>query len=405
MPRVPSPRAARRAARAPRRGQSKKRSESFSFKQFWQRITEGLEAAQLWAQFKAEAEAGYRLYESEIDQSQLEALPERERTKFKVRALFWAFVNKLTPARRVALLIALACFFLPTISFRYEKWSFQLPDLHALGATLIFLLLLLEIAERVTMKRDLEVAREIQLWLLPETPPVVPGCEIAFFNRPANTVAGDYFDVLPRAPAGGSATDGCLLLAVADVAGKSLPAALLMATLQASLRTLATSAAPLAELVAGLNRYACLHSHGGLRFTTAFLAEFDPATRSLAYVNAGHCPPLLRRANGSVERLESGGLPLGIRMEAQHPEEEKRLQPGDLLVVFTDGLLEAVNEAGQEYGEQRLLTLLGTASGSAAADLLARITADLEGFAGRARQQDDVTCLLLRATAAVPTRA
>ncbi|MFH1573734.1 MAG: SpoIIE family protein phosphatase, partial [Acidobacteriota bacterium] len=155
------------------------------------------------------------------------------------------------------------------------------------GALLVLLVLGLELADRVTMKRDLEIAREIQGWLVPKTPPPVAGTDIAFVTLPANTVSGDYYDAFLRpAPPGQPATEH-LLLVVADVAGKSVPAALLMATFHASLRTLAINAMPLEELVSSVNRYTCAHSLGGLRFTTAFLADLDTTTGILRYINAG----------------------------------------------------------------------------------------------------------------------
>src|SRR5260370_40421838 len=159
------------------------------------------------------------------------------------------------------------------------------------------------------MKRDLEIAREIQTWLVPSLPPEIPGAEIAFASRPKNSVAGDYYDAFFAAA--GAADGGKLMLVIADVAGKSIPAALLMATLQASLRTIAGEGAPLADLVIRLNRYACAHSLDGRRFTTAVLAEYEPAARRLSYVNAGHNAPILRRKNGDMEKLDIGCRPVG----------------------------------------------------------------------------------------------
>ena len=140
-----------------------------------------------------------------------------------------------------------------------------------------YVVLLLELADRVMMKRDLEIAKDIQAWLLPGAPLQIPGYQIAYATRPANTVAGDYYDVILRPGTGRRRRDDRILFVVADVAGKSIPAAMLMATFQASLRTLSTSGVALAELVAGVNRYACSNSQGGVRFTTAFFAELDPA--------------------------------------------------------------------------------------------------------------------------------
>src|SRR5256886_15481556 len=128
------------------------------------------------------------------------------------------------------------------------------------------------------------------------------------------------------------------MVVIADVAGKSVPAALLMATLQASLRTIAGEKASLADLVARLNRYACAHSLNGLRFTTAVLSEYNTASRTLTYVNAGHNAPILRRANGTLETLEAGGLPLGIRPATNYETASLELKPGDALIFFTDGV-------------------------------------------------------------------
>src|SRR5439155_20822551 len=153
---------------------------------------------------------------------------------------------------------------------------------------------------KVTMKRDLENALAIKMWLVPSEPPNVPGADIAFATRPQNSVAGDYYDAFyPDAE-----NKERLVVVIADVAGKSVSAALLMATLQASLRTIAGEGVPVAELVTRLNRYASAYSLDGRRFTTAVLCEYDAAPRCLTYVNAGHNAPILRRAYGACETLE-----------------------------------------------------------------------------------------------------
>jgi sigma-B regulation protein RsbU (phosphoserine phosphatase) len=175
-----------------------------------------------------------------------------------------------------------------------------------------------------------------------------------------------------------------------------------MATFQASLRALAATPATLNEIVTGLDRYCRAHSLEGRRFTTAFLAEIDATTRELLYVNAGHNDPILRRASGAIERLGIGGPPFGLPLltdeEASYPTGHAQLQPGDLLVIFTDGLIEAVNDAGGEYGEVRLISCVQSVPPEAAGEILQRIMADVNAFVGYARQHDDITCLVLRAT-------
>ena len=260
----------------------------------------------------------------------------------------------------------------------------------------MFVVLLLELADRVVMKRDLEIAKDIQAWLLPGAPLRIPGYQIAYATRPANTVAGDYYDVILRP--GRVPSEGRILFVVADVAGKSIPAAMLMATFQASLRTLSTSGIALAELVAGVNRYASSNSLGGVRFTTAFFAELDPATGDVVYVNAGHNVPILRKASGALERLERGGIPVGIFAEPRYEVGTTRLEGGDWLVIFTDGVVEAVNRKDEEYGEPELIRLVDREARSAPAELLHRLLAELDRHVGNTPQHDDITCLLLKRT-------
>src|SRR4029077_15492623 len=155
----------------------------------------------------------------------------------------------------VLLLVSLILLVMSGPKFRFSNNVAFDVNFESVAAVGLLLLLSLELADKVTMKRDLEIAREIQSWLVPSQPPTVPGGDIAFATRPQNSVAGDYYDAFY--PTVGPAEGGTLLLVVADVAGKSVPAALLMATMQASLRTIAGEDAPLAVLVARLNRYAC----------------------------------------------------------------------------------------------------------------------------------------------------
>jgi phosphoserine phosphatase RsbU/P len=359
----------------------------------WQRISEGFALQDLWSQFKAEARYSYALYSKDVDWEAIQDLRGARRSLFLARAFFWAMLMKLPPARRVFLLIALALVVVALVNPQSGP-----AVLLACGALLFSLVM--ELADRVTMKRDLEIARDIQRWLAPAQAPVVEGLEMVFTTRPANTVSGDYYDALVRPAAAGSAGDQRLLIAVADVAGKSIPAALLMATIQASLRTLAAFPTSLAELAGGVNRYACSNSLGGLRFTTAFLAEVDRPGGRITYVNAGHNPPILLHAAGELERLETGGLPLGIRPATAYECGAARLAPGDVLVIFTDGVVEAENEHGEEYGEARLLAGLQTVRGSPAAEVLQRVMGSVDAFVGATRQHDDITCLVLKSAAA-----
>ena len=371
---------------------------SVHLRNFWRRVTDGLALSQLWSQFESEARASYRLYSKDVAAKTPEGLTPRGHHLHVVKEFFWAIFEKLSPARRVLLLVALALLIIPHSGFQFTgaggKVYTEEFDLHFWGALILLILLILEIGDRVVMKRDLQIAREIQTWLLPGAPPQIPGLAIAYATRPANTVAGDYYDVFPRP--GRTSDENRVVLAVADVAGKSIPAAMLMATFQASLKTLSTAQVALPELAANMNRYACSNSQGGLRFTTAFLAEYDTAHRNLHYINAGHNNPILRRASGQIERLNVGGLPFGIMPEAKYEAADITIAAGDWLVIFTDGLVEAINAREEEYGEMRLLSAIENGKSLQPSELLKRLMSELDVFVGNIPQHDDVTCMLLK---------
>jgi sigma-B regulation protein RsbU (phosphoserine phosphatase) len=376
----------------------KRRDFGANLERFWQRVTEGLQLNQLWGQFRQDARTSFRLYRRDFEAGAPRDQWRKQGSFYLVQELAWAILGKLTPARRVLLLIGMVLLLIPSggVQFRKGNNDIQLTwiDTHFWGGLTLFIVLMLEIADRVVMKRDLEIARDIQSWLLPSMPPIVPGLAIAFAARPANTVAGDFYDVFARPT--NVPGDNRFLIAVADVAGKSIPAALLMATFQASLKTLSTTPCSLVELVNGMNRYATSNSQGGARFTTAFLGEFDPDTRQLSYVNAGHNNPILRRSSGSIERLHEGGLPLGIQQEAIYAAGSATLTSGDWLLIFTDGLVEAENQFAEAYGEDRLIAALNAGLTATPDVLLQRIIADVNAFVGPTPQHDDITCMLIK---------
>jgi sigma-B regulation protein RsbU (phosphoserine phosphatase) len=361
-------------------------------RQFWQRVSEGRQLDDLWSQFAADARASYGFYGKDVDWEEIQKLPRWHRPFHIAKDIFWAMLIKMTPARRVLLLIALVMLLMSGFTFQFGH-NVLVEFKFELFAALIFLLLLsLELADKVTMKRDLEIAREIQMWLVPSEPPQVAGADIAFATRPQNSVAGDYYDAFYPDPDNKER----LVVVIADVAGKSVPAALLMATLQASLRTIAGEGVPVAELVTRLNRYASAYSLDGRRFTTAVLCEYDPGTRRLTYVNAGHNAPILRRANGSFETLETGGLPLGIKLGAEYQTATVELRAGDALIFFTDGVVEAFNASGEEFGNSRWQGAIHNLPGGNAQETLQFLMKRVDEFVGATRQSDDITCLVFR---------
>ena len=371
------------------------------FRLFWQRVTEGHELEQLWGQFLSEAKASYQLYSKDVDWDAIDRTARGPgRYWHAAWAIFQAMLMKLSPARRVLLLIAMV-FIVVQPGFRSQHGTAQV-NLSWMGTVILFLLLALELADRVTMKRDLEIAREIQQRLVPDEPPSIAGFDLAFSTRPQNTVAGDYYDAFLRPLPDENGVEQ-LLIIVADVAGKSVPAALLMATFQASLRALTATRASLAEVVSGLDRYTRANNMDGRRFTTAFIAQINPQTREMQFTNAGHNDPILRRASGRIERLSAGGPPFGLPLftdnEFTYESATTRLEPGDLLFIFTDGVIEAIDDDGEEFGEARLLRCIESAPAESASATLQRVMNEVNTFVGYARQHDDITSMVCRVSA------
>jgi len=360
---------------------------------FWRRTSDGLSAEQLWAQFRRETRSTLNLYSAETGRDLRQEWTGWMGRRRVVTAVAGAMFDRLTPVRRVLLLVALVLLVLPAGVDRSAGSGLHISFNSAPAAALILIVVLgLELADRVGLKRDLEIARDIQHMLLPENPPAIPGFDIAFGTQAANTVAGDYYDVFLRP----NASDARLLLIVADVAGKGIPAGLLMAAVQTAFHTLAVDPVPLAELAARLNRAMCERSGGGRHLITAFIAELDPATRFLNWVNAGQNPPILRRNAGALEYLREGGVPLGAFPASRYESGRTELGGGDTLLIYTDGVIEAMDESGGEYGEERLAGEVGALGSAGAAASLRRIFDSVNRFAAAVPQYDDITCLVLR---------
>ncbi len=235
-------------------------------------------------------------------------------------------------------------------------------------------------------EQEISEARAIQQGLLPKEIPQLPGYEIACAWQSALTVGGDYYDIL-------SFGDEGLGLCIADVAGKGLPAAFLMANLQAAVRGLASPSLTPDALCARLNALLCRNTTGD-RFITLFYAHLDGASRCLCYSSAGHNPPILLRGDSSCERLDEGGGVLGIFPDQTYVKGTVQLEPGDRVVFYTDGVTEANNPAGEEFGEERLLALLREHRASSAGELQKMILAAADGFSG-GHWHDDATLLVL----------
>src|SRR5580704_7947197 len=245
-----------------------------------------------------------------------------------------------------------------------------------------------EQAERIYAKQ-LEQAAEIQRGLLPVQAPNVPGVDLAGYNAACQTVGGDYYDFLVY-------PDGRVGVLVGDVAGKGMPAALLMSSLQARVQVLFDDPTNLAALVTRLNRIITSNCPSN-RFISFFIAVLDPMTNELVYVNAGHNPPLLVRRDGSLQKLEGTGLILGILPIAQYEQQTCRLEPGDVVVLFSDGVTEATRpDIDEEFGEDRLAKTLAELSSQSAQSIIEGINQRVYDFTGGAPPADDITLVVAK---------
>ena len=244
-------------------------------------------------------------------------------------------------------------------------------------------------AEQARLERDVQIAQQVQLRLFPRAPPRIANLDCQGVCRPARGVAGDYYDFLTL----DSEHAG---IAVGDVAGKGLSAALLMASLQAALRSLVSiSHDGPAALARDLNVQMFALTEP-TRFATSFWAVFDEPARTLTYVNAGHNPPMLLHRMGALERLSAGGLPLGLFAETTYRQDTVVLAPGDLLVIFTDGITEASDGGEREFGDRRLESLLRQNMDRSVGDLCRVILQTVDAFQAGEPQQDDMTLVVAR---------
>ena len=311
-------------------------------------------------------------------------------------SLPWRFLSRISPARRIAVVVV-AVFELFEIAFLWVT-GFQHHNLVALilGFVVLILLLGFELAEHLTMKRDHDLSQEISEWLLPHTPPSLPGVEVAFSSRMANHVGSDYFNVFPRMTNEKSMNSHRVFIVMADVAGTGLQGALLMATFQASLRVLVDSRIPLSDVASQMSQWSWDRSLEGRHFTMAFLADLDPETGSLNYVSAGHQPPMIRRVDGGIERLELRGFPLGALPNCLYDTGSSVMGPGDTLVIFTDGVVNAENHRREQFGEDRVTHLLRVTGGSTANEVANQLRTSMLSFCGSVRQPDDLSFLVVR---------
>ena len=245
--------------------------------------------------------------------------------------------------------------------------------------------------EKGRMERELQVAREVQASLLPRQTPQIEGWEFAAFWQPAREVAGDFYDFIPGERLG---------LVIADVSDKGMPAALFMALSRSIVRASMARLLPPAEGIAQANRLICADAMNSM-FVTLFYAQLDPATGEFTYVNAGHNPPLLLRAEtGELIELTRTGMVLGLFESVRFDQRSVQLQPGDLVLLYTDGVTDALDAQGQEFGLDRLRQMVLDHRNASAAELASALDGTVTAFAGAAARFDDITVVIAKRTAA-----
>jgi phosphoserine phosphatase RsbU/P len=380
-------------------------------REWFRTYTRDFSTGDLHQLFTDDTRDAYDYFARGLDKEALAGLSWWKRTALRFRQVFVAFTLKLPAARRAVYFVALAIALLGLLQL-YRGFEpidvpvglpfFRLAVLLPVWAdgtfalivslVLVNLLVLLEVAERLSLKGELEVAREIQLALLPRGTFTSEDLEISGVTKPANTVGGDFYDVLPQ-------PDGRIVLTLGDVAGKGSPAALLMALLLAALRTLVEERLSPSALAARLNVQICRHSPAS-RFITLVYAVYHPGSGKLTYVNAGQNPPLIRRRDGRFERLAGTGIALGLFENSEYCEAETVLEPGDTLVFYSDGITEAEDPDGQPLEEAGLELAVERHAASPASTITSEVLAAVQSHAQRTRFADDLTILVIKRAAA-----
>jgi sigma-B regulation protein RsbU (phosphoserine phosphatase) len=275
-----------------------------------------------------------------------------------------------------------------------KRGRFTRGDLRLLGDMAAFLAIPLQNAvlirrmlEKEKLEKELQIARGIQQSFLRQEAPACPGLDIAFLNIPSSSVGGDYYEAMPL-------VERRVVFSVNDVAGHGVPAALLMSVFRSSFVHMLGRGNGIAAVIGHLNRLIAETTEANL-YVTSFTCRVDAAAGSLEYINAGHPPPLVLRGERALA-LDAGSLAVGMFAEADYAVTGFQLQPGDVLVLFTDGVIEAASEAGEEYGSERLAAAARARRHLPAADLQAALLADIRGFCGRDEFADDLTLMIVK---------
>lgn len=329
------------------------------------------------------------IYGFYVDEDRRARLAQMRRIRRFFVLLWWllkSLLLKLSPVRRTLLLISVVCLYLGQFSFTQGGarvgFNFYVPSI-----LILLWIVMLELKDKLLVREEMEIGRAVQLSLLPQSSPAVPGWDIWLMSKPANDVGGDLADYLVM--------DGSRVgLMLGDVAGKGLGAAMLMAKLQATLRAIAPDSPSFADLGARINRI--FHRDcGPTRFATLIYAELAEGSTTLRILNAGHPPPAAVGAAG-VDVLPAVALPIGVMPDAVYVEQRLELESGGFVLFYSDGLTEARDREGVFFGDDRLYGLLPTLRDVPAKKVGARIIEEVESFIGDAKPSDDFSMIILK---------
>ncbi len=367
------------------------RAAKGGFQQFVRDYTHGVSADELRKLFDQDLSRAYEVLTRDQEKP-AEARGGSQRWMVKLRLFFLGLSYKLTPARRLVFAIAViaAILGLINIGFVVQESGTRIaidssPFFFSVSFCALLYLLATELTERVLVRDELQVARQLQSGLLPRAAPELPGWSFAHSYRTANEVGGDYYHFRRL-------DDGRLAVVVGDASGHGLAAGLLMATAHATLQTVLDVETDPEKVIALLNRNLC-RTGDRRAFVTFFYALLDPASGELSYVCAGHPFPYLRRAGGTIEELGEGGMPLGIRASVEARARRTRIEPGDRLMLYTDGLPEALSAQNEAFGFARLRELL--VKDGAAGEIHSRVLASFDAHVGPGELHDDLTLVVV----------
>jgi len=329
------------------------------------------------------------LYSFYIDGETQERLNSERRFNRFIHASWYLLKNlilKLTSARRLLLLLSIAFLMFGDASFSNNDFHISIHN-NIISYLLLLLVLMLELKDKLLAHDELQIGKTVQKALLPEENPTLAGWSIWLFTRPANDVGGDLVDYM-------NLDQNRLGLALGDVAGKGLGAALLMSKLQSTIRAIAPDYKSLSELGERINLIFCRDSLPN-KFATLIYIELAQNSGKVRLLNAGHLPPLVLRGS-TVDELSRGAPALGLLKTSKFAEQEIEMNPGDMLLAYSDGVTEARNERNEFFGDQRLTSIVGKSAGISPDRVGEKILADVDSFVGEAPRSDDLSLVVIK---------